>query len=102
MKTKSEIIDLCSQYIDLLWKLEQLKMYNTADMYLPFNDRSNLHNEIAEAIGISREDTEEIAWDLPKYIGIDLSKDLNNSNLKYYAEKMYDELLKVKEGSTND
>lgn len=98
MKTKAEVIELCSQYIDILWQIEQTKDYSSDGLYMPSNSkRSNLHEDIANAIGISKEATEKVAWNLDKYIGIDLSKDLSNSNLKYYAEKMYDELLKLKE-----
>lgn len=97
MENRMNILKLCEEYIHQIWCIESVKDGGVFAAYGLEQHRTNLHDKLCDMLEIDHVRSEDILSYLDEKIGIDFSKTPSESDLRNYAEKLLDLLLKEKE-----
>lgn len=94
---RTNILNLCEEYIHQVWCMEDLKDGGMFAVYGLEQHRIKLHDKLCDMLEIDHEKSKDILSYLDEKIGLNFSKMPSESDLRNYAEKLLDLLLKEKE-----
>lgn len=97
MEKRENISKLCEEYIHQVWCMEELKDGGAFALYGLEQHLNKLHDELCDMLEIDHEKSKDILFYLDEKIGLDFSKMPSESDLRNYAEKLLDLLLKDEE-----
>lgn len=102
MKKRESVLKLCEEYIHQIWCIESVKDGGMLTVYGFEQHRIELHDELCDALEIDHAKSKGILSYLDEKIGLDFSKMPSESDLRNYAEKLLDLLVKDKENLKSD
>lgn len=97
MEKRTDTLKLCEEYIHQIWCIESMEDGRMFAVYGLEQHRIKLHDELCHMLKIDHEKSKDILSYLDEKIGLDFSSMPSESDLRNYAEKLLDLLLKEKE-----
>lgn len=95
MDNRVDVLMVCEEYIHNVWCMEDMKEGGAVALYGLEQHRIELHEKLCDMLGLDHIKSKTILSYLDESIGLDLSKMPSDSDLRNYAEKLY-ELLTAK------
>lgn len=95
MDNRVDVLMVCEEYIHNVWCMEDMKEGGAVALYGLEQHRIELHEKLCDMLGLDHIKSKTILSYLDERIGLDLSKMPSDSDLRNYAEKLY-ELLTAK------
>ena len=96
---ENKVIGKIEEYLDGILQYEKIVSFAGCGIYCSVgNERSRLHKEICEMIGINQysREVQEITSMLDKSIGLDYEKDYTKEEVREFAIKLYEKLRDIK------
>lgn len=97
IEKRSNTLKLCEEYIHQIWCIESVKDGGVFAVYGLEQHRIKLHDELCDMLEINHEKSKDILSYLDEKIGLDFSCVPSERDLRNYAERLLDLLLKEKE-----
>lgn len=100
MDSRADALMVCEEYIHNVWCMEDMKDGGAVALYGLEQHRIELHETLCDLLGLDHIKSKTILSYLDETIGLDLSKlpyDRSDSDLRNYAEKLYELLISKKD-----